>query len=131
MQAIARTNRVWADKPGGLVVDYIGIGEELKKAIKQYTKDAGSEREPIDTSGQALTVLMDTLDVIRNEFFHSFDYSGFEKPKKALSLLGPAMEHILQLDPKPDGKIKNKGLKAYLDQVAKLTTCLLYTSRCV
>ena len=40
MQAIARTNRVWADKPGGLVVDYIGIGEELKKAIKQYTKDS-------------------------------------------------------------------------------------------
>ncbi len=122
MQAIARTNRVWSDKPGGLVVDYIGIGEELKKAIKQYTKDSGSEREPIDTSGQALTVMMDTLDVIRKEFFHSFNYSGFEIAKKALSLLGPAMEHILQLDPKPDGKIKNKGLKAYLDQVAKLTT---------
>ena len=64
MQAIARTNRVWADKPGGLVVDYIGIGEELKKAIKQYTKDAGSEREPIDTSGQALTFMMDTLDAV-------------------------------------------------------------------
>lgn len=122
MQAIARTNRVWADKPGGLVVDYIGIGEELKKAIKQYTKDSGSEREPIDTSGQALTVLMDTLDVIRKEFFHTFDYNGFESAKKALSLLGSAMEHILQLDPKPDGKIKNKGLKAYLDQVTKLTT---------
>lgn len=122
MQAIARTNRVWADKPGGLVVDYIGIGEELKKAIKQYTKDSGSEREPIDTSGQALTVLLDTLDVIRKEFFHTFDYSGFHNPKKALSMLAPAMELILQIDPKPDGKIKNKGVKAYLDQVAKLTT---------
>ena len=46
MQAIARTNRIWKDKPGGLVVDYIGIGEELKKAIRQYTRDSGAEREP-------------------------------------------------------------------------------------
>ncbi|HEX5353670.1 MAG TPA: type I restriction endonuclease subunit R [Rhodanobacteraceae bacterium] len=122
MQAIARTNRIWKDKPGGLIVDYIGIGEELKKAIKQYTKDAGAEREPVDTSGAALQVLLDTLDVIRKEFFHGFDYAGFGNPKKALALLGPAMEHILQVNPELDDKGRNLGVRSYLDQVAKLTT---------
>jgi type I restriction enzyme R subunit len=122
MQAIARTNRIWKDKPGGLIVDYIGIGEELKKAIKQYTKDAGAEREPVDTSGAALQVLLDTLDVIRKEFFHGFDYAGFGHPKQALALLGPAMEHILQVNPAVDDKGRNLGVRAYLDQVTKLTT---------
>lgn len=121
MQAIARTNRVWRDKPGGLIVDYIGIGEELKAAIKQYTRDANSEREPVDTSGQALKILLDTVDVVRKEFFHGFDYSGFENPKKALSLLGPGMEHLLQVDPETDEKGRNRGVRAYLDQVAKMT----------
>lgn len=121
MQAIARTNRIWKGKPGGLIVDYIGIGEELKKAIKQYTKDAGGEREPVDTSGQALAILLDTIDVIRREFFHGFGYAGFADPKVALALLGPAMEHVLQIDPEPDEKGRNRGVRAYLDQVAKLT----------
>lgn len=121
MQAIARTNRVWRDKPGGLIVDYIGIGEELKAAIKQYTRDANSNQEPVDTSGQALKILLDTMDVIRKEFFHGFDYSGHEDPKKALSLLAPAMEHLLQVDPKEDEKGRNRGIRAFLDQVAKLT----------
>ena len=122
MQAIARTNRIWKDKPGGLIVDYIGIGEELKKAIKQYTKDAGAEREPVDTSGAALQVLLDTLDVIRKEFLHGFDYAGFGNPKQALALLGPAMEHILQVNPELDDKGRNLGVRSYMDQVAKLTT---------
>lgn len=121
MQAIARTNRVWKDKPGGLVVDYIGIGEELKKAIRQYTRDAKSEKEPVDTSGQALTVLMDTLDVIRKEFFHGFDYAGVENPKVALSKLGTAVEHILGLTKEKDDKGRNKAAKSFLDQVAKMT----------
>ena len=122
MQAIARTNRIWKDKPGGLIVDYIGIGEELKKAIKQYTKDAGAEREPVDTSGQALRILLDTLDVIRKEFFHRFEYGGFDDPKRALALLGPAMEHVLQINPKVDDNGRNLGVRTYLDLVAKLTT---------
>ena len=121
MQAIARTNRIWKDKPGGLVVDYIGIGHELREAIKRYTKVTGDDREPVDTSGQALKILLDTLDVIRREFFAKFDYRGFEEPKKALALLGSAMEHVLQLNPEPDEKGRNKGLRVYLDQVAKLT----------
>lgn len=121
MQAIARTNRVWRDKPGGLIVDYIGIGEELKKAIKQYTRDANSDKEPVDTSGQALKILLDTVDVIRKEFFHGFDYTGFQNPKVALSLLGPAMEHLLLVDPETDEKGRNRGVRSFLDQVAKLT----------
>lgn len=121
MQAIARTNRIWKGKPGGLIVDYIGIGEELKKAIKQYTKDSGAEREPVDTSGQALVILLDTLDVIRREFFHGFDYAGVSDPKRALALLGPAMEHVLQVDPETDEKGRNRGVRRYLDQVVKLT----------
>jgi type I restriction enzyme R subunit len=121
MQTIARTNRIWRDKPGGLIVDFIGIGEDLKKAIKQYTRDAGSDREPVDTSGQALTILLDTLDVIRREFFHVFDYSGFHDPRRALALLGPAMEHVIQADPEPDENGRNRGVRVYLDQVAKLT----------
>lgn len=121
MQAIARTNRIWKDKPGGLVVDYIGIGEELKKAIKTYTRDAGSDREPVDTSGQALSILIDTLHVIRHEFFHGFDYSGIEDAKRALSLLQPAMEHIISLSKEVDAKGRNIGITSYCDQVAKLT----------
>lgn len=121
MQAIARTNRIWRDKPGGLIVDYIGIGEELKKAIKQYTRDAHSDREPVDMSGQALTILLDTMDVLRKEFFRGFDYRGFKDPKKALTLLGPGMEHLLQVDPEVDEKGRNRGVRAFLDQVARLT----------
>ncbi|MDP3247961.1 MAG: type I restriction endonuclease subunit R [Polaromonas sp.] len=121
MQAIARTNRIWKDKPGGLIVDYIGIGEELKKAIQQYTKDSKSSGEPIDTSGQALKILLDTLDVIRKEFFHGFDITGIESPKKALGVLGVAMEHILLVDPTLDDKGKNTGVRAFLDQVTKMT----------
>lgn len=133
MQSIARTNRIWRDKPGGLIVDYIGIGEELKKAIKQYTRDAKSDASPVDTSGKALAVLLDTVDVIRKEFFHGFNYSGFEDPMKALSLLGSAMEHILAVVAIMESKKKDKdkekkkgkddkvGVKLYLDQVAKLT----------
>jgi type I restriction enzyme R subunit len=121
MQAIARTNRIWKDKPGGLVVDYIGIGEELKKAIKTYTRDSGSDREPVDTSGQALSILIDTLHVIRHEFFHGFDYSGIEDAKRALSLLQPAMEHIISLSKEVDAKGRNMGITSYCDQVAKLT----------
>ncbi len=61
------------------------------------------------------------MDVIRKEFFHDFDYSGFDEPQRALSLLAPAMEHITKLNPKTDKNGRNISIKDYLDQVAKLT----------
>jgi type I restriction enzyme R subunit len=122
MQAIARTNRVWKDKPGGLVVDYIGIGEELKKAIRQYTRDANSDRDPVDMSGQALAVLLDCVDVIRKEYLHRFDYRGFQDDRQALRLIKPAIDHILTLTEERDDKGRNAAVVGFLDQVSKLTS---------
>lgn len=120
MQAIARTNRIWRDKSGGLVVDYIGIGEELKKAIKSYTRDSKSTRSPVDISGESLKILLDTVDVIRKNFFHKFNYDNIDNPTVALSLLQPAMDHIIGLTTEVDEKQRNKGVTNYLDTVAKL-----------
>lgn len=118
MQAIARVNRVWKDKPGGLVVDYIGIGVELQKAIRTYTRAAGEKRglpaEDVDT---AVGVLLDALDAIR-ALLAGFDISGFDKPSRALQLLPGAMNHILHVDPeREDGN--NRGVKRYMDLTAK------------
>jgi type I restriction enzyme R subunit len=124
MQAIARVNRVWKDKPGGLVVDYIGLGEELKKAIKTYTRDANTDKPPVDISGEALTILLDTIDGIRKTFFSGFDYSGFLDPQTALKLLGPAMNHLVKQErekSKKHGDDKHGWtVKKYLDAVVKL-----------
>ncbi|MEW8509144.1 MAG: type I restriction endonuclease subunit R [Candidatus Thiodiazotropha sp.] len=124
MQAIARVNRVWRDKPGGLVVDYIGLGEELKKAIKTYTRDAKTDKPPVDVSGEALTILLDTIDAIRQTFFSDFDYSGFLDPQIALKLLGPAMNHLIKLEhekTEKNGDDKHGWtVKKYLDAVARL-----------
>ena len=75
MQAIARVNRVFRDKQGGLVVDYIGIGNELKAAMKEYTHAKGRGRPTVD-AGEAFSVLAEKLDVLR-AMLHGFDYSGF------------------------------------------------------
>ena len=75
MQAIARVNRVFKDKQGGLVVDYIGIGNELKAAMKEYTNAAGRGRPTVDAA-EAYSVLMEKVDVLR-AMLHGFDYSGF------------------------------------------------------
>ncbi len=124
MQAIARVNRVWRDKPGGLVVDYIGLGEELKKAIQTYTRDAKTDKSPVDVSGEALTILLDTIDAIRKTFFNGFDYSGFLDPKTALKLLGPAMNHLIELERDKTTKHGDDKhgwtVKKYLDAVARL-----------
>lgn len=104
MQAIARVNRVFQIKPGGLVVDYIGIASELKQALKNYT-DAKGKGEPTLRAEEAFSVLLGKMDVVRG-LFHGFNYSDFED--KAFKLLVPAANHILGLD---DGK------KRFLDAV--------------
>ncbi|QNM97109.1 type I restriction endonuclease subunit R [Chitinimonas koreensis] len=97
MQAIARVNRVFKNKPGGLVVDYIGIANELKAALKTYT-DAKGKGDPTHNAAEALSVLLEKMDIVRG-LMHGFDYSAFET--KAIQLLVPAANHILGLK---DGK---------------------------
>ena len=75
MQAIARVNRVFKDKQGGLVVDYIGIANELKSALKEYTASKGRGRPTVDAH-EAYSVLAEKLDALRG-MLHAFDYSGF------------------------------------------------------
>ena len=108
MQAIARVNRVFRDKPGGLVVDYIGIANDLKKALKTYT-DANGRGQPSRKAEEFLEVLQARLDACRG-LFHGFDYTAFET--RAAALLVPTANHVLGLK---DGK------KRFLDLVAAIT----------
>jgi len=97
MQAIARVNRVFKDKQGGLVVDYIGIGNELKAAMKEYTQSKGRGRPTVDAH-EAYSVLMEKMDVLR-AMLHGFDYQDFlTAGHKALA---GAANHVLGIK---DGK---------------------------
>ncbi|CAN7595699.1 type I restriction endonuclease subunit R [Variovorax paradoxus] len=97
MQAIARVNRVFKDKQGGLVVDYIGIASELKSALKEYTASNGRGRPTVDAH-EAYSVLAEKLDVLR-ALLHGFDYSNFlAAGHKALA---GAANHVLGIK---DGK---------------------------
>jgi type I restriction enzyme R subunit len=75
MQAIARVNRVFRDKQGGLVVDYIGIASDLKQALKEYTASKGRGKLTVDAH-EAYAVLEEKIDILR-AMLHSFDYSEF------------------------------------------------------
>ena len=75
MQAIARVNRVFKDKQGGLVVDYIGIANELKSALKEYTASKGRGRPTVDAA-EAYAVLAEKLDILRG-MLHGYDYTDF------------------------------------------------------
>ncbi|WP_396622288.1 type I restriction endonuclease subunit R [Marinobacter sp. W-8] len=114
MQAIARVNRVFKDKPGGLVVDYIGIANELKQALKTYT-DSKGKGAPTHSAEEAYAVLLEKLDIIHGMFANGphgdgFDYSEFEtNPQK---LLVGAANYVLGL---PDGK------KRFLNTVLAIT----------
>jgi type I restriction enzyme R subunit len=108
MQAIARVNRVFKDKPGGLVVDYIGIANDLKAALKAYTESNGRGSPTLDSS-EALAILLEKMDICRG-LFHGFDYSAYES--NAMALLVPAANHILGLE---------NGKKRFLDVVTQIT----------
>lgn len=97
MQAIARVNRVFKDKQGGLVVDYIGIGNELQAAMKEYTGSKGRGKTTVDAH-EAYSILEEKLDILRG-MLHGFDYSDFlTQGHKALA---GAANHVLGLE---DGK---------------------------
>ena len=95
MQAIARVNRVFRDKPGGLVVDYLGLAHELKRALATYTESGGTGRTTVDQA-EAVAVMLEKYEVCRG-LFHGFDYSGWVDgtPSERVSLLPGAQEHIL------------------------------------
>ncbi|MCB9610712.1 MAG: type I restriction endonuclease subunit R, partial [Polyangiaceae bacterium] len=111
MQTIARVNRVFKDKPAGLIVDYLGLAEQLRKAVKDY--DGKEERPTEDVSLKALPILREAFGVVR-DLFHGFDYSGFRSPKASarIEALAGGVNHILEgLD---------DGTKRFGDQMVKL-----------
>ena len=95
MQAIARVNRVFRDKPGGLVVDYLGLAQELKRALATYTESGGTGRTALD-QGEAVAVMLEKYEICC-ALFHGFDRSAWVTgtPRERLSLLPAAQEHIL------------------------------------
>ena len=95
MQAIARVNRVFGDKPGGLVVDYLGLAQELKRALATYTESGGTGRTALD-QGEAVAVMLEKYEICC-ALFHGFDRSVWVTgtPQERLSLLPAAQEHIL------------------------------------
>ena len=101
MQAIARVNRVFKDKPGGLVVDYLGLAQDLKQALSTYTESGGTGRTAIDQD-EAVAVMLEKHEVCC-ALFHGFDWSGWTTgtPQERLGLLPAAQEHVLAQE---DGK---------------------------
>jgi type I restriction enzyme R subunit len=94
MQAIARVNRVFRDKPGGLVVDYIGIADSLKKALAAYT-ESGGKGKPTFSQEEAVAKMLEKYEVCC-DMFHGFDWSDWTgKPAQRIALLPKAQEHIL------------------------------------
>src|SRR6185437_9880066 len=110
MQAIARVNRVFKDKPGGLVVDYWGIAHELKLALATYTESGGKGQTALPQQ-EAVAVMIEKYEICRG-LFHGFDWSLWIRgtPAQRLTILPNAQEHILKQD---DGK--NRLLKAVTD----------------
>ena len=95
MQAIARVNRVFRDKPGGLVVDYIGLAHELKRALATYTESGGTGQTALDQE-EAVAVMLEKYEICCG-LFHGFDRSKWitGTPQERLRLLPAAQEHIL------------------------------------
>jgi type I restriction enzyme, R subunit len=120
MQAIARVNRVYKEKPGGLIVDYLGIATDLKEAMSVYTlrdeaigytAGSGDPAAPIE---QAVAIMESQVEIVRN-FFHNFDSSPFFRgtPGQRLTVIPLAMEHVLG---QPDGK------KRFMTAVSRLSS---------
>ena len=125
MQAIARVNRVFKDKPGGLVVDYIGIANELKNALKTYTNSQGKGQPTVDTA-EAFSVLMEKVDIIRGMFATPVDTKVFnyspDFETDALRLLPGAVNHLSGLShTDANGKQVRDGKRRFLDVMAALT----------
>lgn len=112
MQAIARVNRVYKDKTGGLIVDYLGIASDLKTALSFYA-DAGGKGDPAITQAQAVALMLEKLEVVA-QMFNGFAYEHYfdADTRKKLALILAAEDHILGLE---DGK------KRFIDEVTALS----------
>ncbi len=101
MQAIARVNRVFRDKPGGLVVDYLGLADELRKALATYTESGGTGKTAIDQA-EAVAIMLEKYEICRG-LFHGFNWSRWitGTPQERVGVLPAAQEHILAQE---DGK---------------------------
>lgn len=110
MQAIARVNRVYKDKPGGLIVDYIGLAEQLKQALSNYTESGGKGQTAIDQN-EAVALMLAKYEVCC-DMFHGFNRDVWitGNAQDRLSLLPRAQEYILSLD---DGK--NRFVRAVVE----------------
>ena len=97
MQAIARVNRVFKDKSGGVVVDYLGILESLKRALKQYT-DSDKKNTGIDTS-EAISIMIEKLEILR-DMVYGLDYSAYmgDSQSKRMRAITEGMDFVLGFD---------------------------------
>ncbi|NLF77953.1 MAG: type I restriction endonuclease subunit R, partial [Chloroflexi bacterium] len=132
MQAIARVNRVFRDKPAGLIVDYIGIAQSLKSALQQYSKN-DQKNTGVDKE-QAIAVMMEKYEVVR-DMFHGFDYiyalNG--TPQERLAMMAGAIEWILALQQKLAAKEttaegKKNAHRCYQDAVLVLSRAFALAS---
>ncbi|MDE0119760.1 MAG: type I restriction endonuclease subunit R [Bdellovibrionales bacterium] len=112
MQAIARVNRVYKDKPGGLVVDYLGIASDLKRALSFYSS-SGGKGEPAVSQEKAVSLMLEKREIV-SQMFYGFDYKQYftSDTAKKLSLILEAEEHILNLE---------EDRKRFIDQVTALS----------
>ncbi|MBF8275591.1 MAG: hypothetical protein HW390_664 [Candidatus Brocadiaceae bacterium] len=112
MQAIARVNRVYKDKTGGLIVDYLGIAADLKKALSFYS-DSGGKGDPVVAQEKAVQLMLEKLEIV-SQMFHGFAYEEYFEANtgKKLSLILAAEDHILGLD---------NGKKRFIDEVTALS----------
>jgi len=112
MQAIARVNRVFRDKPGGLVVDYLGLADQLKQALATYMQSGGRGTPSIDTAA-AIAVMLEKHEIACG-MMHPFDWSKWHHgtPAQKMALLPPAQEHILQ---------QEKGKERFIQIVTELS----------
>ncbi|MEF9675497.1 type I restriction endonuclease subunit R [Pectobacterium aroidearum] len=132
MQAIARVNRVFRDKPAGLIVDYIGIAQNLKSALQQYSQN-DQENIGVDEA-QAISVMIEKYEVVR-DMYHGYDYASamVGTPQERLAMMAGAIEWILDLQQKLAAKENTKEGKKnahrrYQDAVLALSKAFALAS---
>jgi len=132
MQAIARVNRVFRDKPAGLIVDYIGIAQNLKSALQQYSKN-DQDKTGVDEA-QAIAVMMEKYEVVR-DMYHGYEYGSalIGTPQERLVMMAGAIEWILDLQQKLAAKENTKEGKKnahrrYQDAVLALSKAFALAS---